>query len=67
MLGYKCSKTTEIYTHASKRNIATIRSPLAGIMVVGKSEGRESDRVELVNLRSDVLPSGTEFRTRVWR
>ncbi len=28
ILGHKSSKTTEIYTHVSKANIASIKSPL---------------------------------------
>ncbi|MCD6138902.1 MAG: tyrosine-type recombinase/integrase [Deltaproteobacteria bacterium] len=28
ILGYKSSKTTEIYTHVSKATIASIKSPL---------------------------------------
>ncbi|MCK4420255.1 tyrosine-type recombinase/integrase [candidate division WOR-3 bacterium] len=28
LLGHKSSKTTEIYTHVSKRNLASIRNPL---------------------------------------
>ena len=32
LLGHKNSKTTEIYTHVSKRDIGRIRSPLDGLM-----------------------------------
>ncbi len=32
ILGHKSSKTTEIYTHVSKANIAKIKSPFDGIM-----------------------------------
>jgi len=32
LLGHKSSKTTEIYTHVSKKDIASIRSPLDDIM-----------------------------------
>lgn len=32
LLGHKHSKTTEIYTHVSKRDIGRIRSPLDGLM-----------------------------------
>ena len=31
ILGYKSSKTTEIYTHVSKATIASIKSPLDSI------------------------------------
>ena len=65
MLGYKSSKTTEIYTHMSERNIVAIRSPLDEIMAVGRVESRKSDRVELANSSSDISPAGTDSRTRV--
>ena len=32
LLGHQSSKTTEIYTHVSEQNIATIRSPLDDLM-----------------------------------
>jgi len=32
ILGHKSSKTTEIYTHVSKANIASIKSPLDTIL-----------------------------------
>ena len=67
MLGHKSSKTTEIYTHVSERNIAAIRSPLDEIMAVRRAEGRESDRVELANSSSDIPPAGTDSRTKVQR
>jgi len=35
ILGYKSSKTTEIYTHVSEKDIARIRSPLDAIMRKG--------------------------------
>ena len=67
MLGHKSSKTTEIYTHVSERNIAAIRSPLDEIMVVRRAEGRESDRVELANSSSDIPPAETDSRTKIQR
>ena len=67
MLGHKSSKTTEIYTHVSERNIAAIRSPLDEIMAVRRAEGRESDRVELANSSSDIPPAETDSRTKVQR
>ena len=67
MLGHKSSKTTEIYTHVSKRNIATIRSPLDEIMAVRKEEGEESDRVEFANLSSGNPPEERDSRTKVRR
>lgn len=66
MLGHKSSKTTEIYTRVSERNIAAIRSPLDEIMPV-KKEGEEPDRVEFANLSSDNPPSGRDSRTKVRR
>jgi len=67
MLGHKSSKTTEIYTHVSKRNIATIHSPLDGIMAVRKEEGEGSDRVEFANLSSGNPPEERDSRTKVRR
>lgn len=32
LLGHKSSKTTEIYTHVSKRDIGRIKSPLDSIL-----------------------------------
>ena len=66
LLGHKSSKTTEIYTHVSQRNIAAIRSPLDEIMA-RRGEGGESDRVELANSSSDIPPDGTDSRTKVRR
>jgi len=67
MLGHKSSKTTEIYTHVSERNIAAIRSPLDEIMAVRKEEGKESDRVGFANLSSDNPPEVRDSRTKVPR
>ncbi len=36
LLGHKSSKTTEIYTHVSKANISSIKSPLDDIMEEGR-------------------------------
>ena len=63
-MGYKGSKTTEIYTHVSERNITAIRSPLDEIMAVRRAKGRESDRVELANSSSDIPPAGTDSQLR---
>ncbi len=35
VLGHKSSKTTEIYTHVSNRNIGKIKSPLDSLQIKG--------------------------------
>lgn len=42
LLGHASTKTTELYTHVTKRNLAAIRSPLDEIMD-GKGEARGMD------------------------
>jgi len=61
------SKKPELYTHVSKRNIATIRGPLDEIMAVRKEEGEGSDRVEFANLSSGNPPEERDSRTKVRR
>ena len=61
------SKKPELYTHVSRRNIATTRSPLDEIMAVRKEEGEESDRVEFANLSSGNPPEERDSRTKVRR
>jgi len=41
LLGHKSSKTTEIYTHVSKRDIGRIQSPLDSLVVQQKEEAGE--------------------------
>ena len=41
LLGHKNSKTTEIYTHVSKRDIGRIRSPLDDLMDTGEDPDRD--------------------------
>ena len=36
LLGHKSSKTTEIYTHVSNKNIGKIKSPLDSLQIKGK-------------------------------
>jgi site-specific recombinase XerD len=38
LLGHKSSKTTEIYTHVSERDIANIQSPLDRLVAIEKSQ-----------------------------
>ena len=41
LLGHKSSKTTEIYTHVSNRELSKIRSPLDSILYEGiKNENK---------------------------
>lgn len=40
LLGHSSSKTTEIYTHVSKKNIANIKSPLDRLMLDNKKKNR---------------------------
>ena len=42
LLGHKNSKTTEIYTHVSKRDIGRIRSPLDALMEKSEKDKGES-------------------------
>jgi integrase/recombinase XerD len=35
LLGYKSSKTTEIYTHVSNKDIGRIKSPLDSLQIKG--------------------------------
>lgn len=45
LLGHSSSKTTEIYTHVSKKSIGTIRSPLDNI-VVSSPTGKRSPKTK---------------------
>ena len=62
---HKSSKTAEICTHVSERNIATVRSSLDEIMAVRRAKGRELDSVKLANSSSDIPPAGIDSRTKV--
>ncbi len=42
ILGHKSSKTTEIYTHVSTKNIGIIKSPLDSLNIT-KKEGNKSE------------------------
>jgi site-specific recombinase XerD len=42
ILGHKSSKTTEIYTHVSTKNIGRIKSPLDSLNIT-KKEGNKSE------------------------
>ena len=37
LLGHKSSKTTEIYTHVSKKKLSTIKNPLDSILKGGET------------------------------
>ena len=37
LLGHKSSKTTEIYTHVSTKNLSTIKNPLDSLLPGGKT------------------------------
>ena len=45
LLGHSSSKTTEIYTHVSKKSIGTIRSPLDNIVISGPT-GKRSPKTK---------------------
>jgi integrase/recombinase XerD len=40
LLGHKSSKTTEIYTHVSNKNIGKIKSPLDSLPIKGGEDDR---------------------------
>jgi len=42
ILGHKSSKTTEIYTHVSTKNIGRVKSPLDSLNIT-KKEGNKSE------------------------
>ena len=44
LLGHRSSKTTEIYTHVSTKDIGRIQSPLDSIMDQMKTPGIESQK-----------------------
>ena len=44
LLGHRSSKTTEIYTHVSKKDIGRIQSPLDSIMDQMETPGIESQK-----------------------
>ncbi len=44
LLGHKSSKTTEIYTHVSNKNLCSIKSPLESLNLIKREQGSNSEK-----------------------
>ena len=44
LLGHKSSKTTEIYTHVSNKNLRSIKSPLESLNLIKRKQGSNSEK-----------------------
>jgi len=44
LLGHKSSKTTEIYTHVSNKNLCSIKSPLESLNLIKRKQGSNSEK-----------------------
>lgn len=64
VLGHKSSKTTEIYTHVSNRDIGKMKSPLDSLQIKGGEDDEKMFEGCICEPCSDISPNWEDIRTK---